>query len=159
MQKPPYFTGMSSESEREYAREYRRRFPEKSRESVRRYRRNNPEKVRESHYLANRALLTSDPRKSLFYSARKRAKESGLPFEISLDHILLGSPCLLCGKDMKKSTHGVKHDSPTLDKIYPQRGYVPGNVKVICYECNMRKRDWTPETMKDFLEKLILYSK
>jgi hypothetical protein len=35
--------------------------------------------------------------------------------------------------------------SPTLDKFYPKKGYVKGNIQVISWRANRMKSDGTPE--------------
>lgn len=74
-------------------------------------------------------------------NAMVRAKRKGIPFDIELDDIVIPSHCPLLGIElsMNNTTHG--HDSPSLDRIIPELGYVKGNVMVISYKANTMKND------------------
>jgi hypothetical protein len=41
-----------------------------------------------------------------------------------------------------------KNNSPSVDRILPARGYVMGNVALICWRCNNLKRDATAEELE-----------
>lgn len=79
----------------------------------------------------------------LFRYARERAREEGTEFTITVDDVRAAFPrdwvCPVLGARM---THGdgKSHDaSPTLDRINPDWGYVPGNIAVMSYRANRAK--------------------
>lgn len=88
-------------------------------------------------------------RSTAISNARKRAAKQGLPFTLTLDNVMLPPPeCPCCGRVMEVgSTRGGGPDSPTLDRIIPEDGYVPDNVMWLCYACNMVKGSTTPDTL------------
>lgn len=47
---------------------------------------------------------------------------------------------------------GPQHNAPTLDRIVPDLGYVPGNIRVMSHLANSMKRDATPEQLRTFAE-------
>lgn len=48
------------------------------------------------------------------------------------------------------------HDaSPSVDRINPHLGYVPGNVQVISYKANSMKRNCTMEELLMFAETVL----
>jgi len=97
----------------------------------------------------------SDPRWVLWSGARKRAKERGLPFDLLKSDIVIPSTCPVLGirlePNVGKRTH--HHNSPTLDRVIPEHGYVLSNVRVISHRANAIKRD----ASIDELERVIQY--
>jgi hypothetical protein len=85
----------------------------------------------------------------LFVAARHRAKKHALEWDSQVrEHVLADPPtaCASCERPLDYSTGrgttGKSRDrSPSLDRFDPSRGYVPGNVYVICVRCNLLKRD------------------
>ena len=54
--------------------------------------------------------------------------------------------CACCGDRIDYSDEaGLK--SPSFDRVNNAKGYVRGNVQIICKECNRRKGDLTPELL------------
>jgi hypothetical protein len=83
----------------------------------------------------------------LFHNARKRAKEDQLPFDIEIGDIVIPEYCPVLGIKLETNTGGkrMSDSSPTLDKFYPKKGYVKGNIQVISWRANRMKSDGTPE--------------
>lgn len=70
--------------------------------------------------------------------ARKRARQQGLEFSIRREDIIVPNTCPVLGIPIviggKRS-----ENSPSLDRIDPALGYVPGNVRVISDKANRLK--------------------
>lgn len=49
--------------------------------------------------------------------------------------------CPCCNVQYQIGDETTRLVSPSLDKIYPGRGYIKGNVRIICQQCNSRKRE------------------
>jgi len=96
---------------------------------------------REKRIAQNLAYHLRDPRKTMFRHAKNRARQGGYPFEITIDDINIPEFCPLLGVRLAANTGGVKPSSPSLDKINPELGYVPGNVWVISHRANKIKND------------------
>ena len=94
----------------------------------------------------------SNPAKVMLRSARHRAKKQGLPFNITIDDIVIPEVCPVLGIQLEcnAGTGSAKQNSPSLDKIIPELGYVVGNVQVISYLANVMKHDATPEQLINF---------
>lgn len=61
------------------------------------------------------------------------------------------SKCQCCGVSFNVGYKGKKqggNDSPSLDRFIPEKGYVKGNVILICLRCNILKRDATCEELQ-----------
>jgi hypothetical protein len=79
------------------------------------------------------------PKIRLLDWARHRAKINGWPFNICKDDFEIPSYCPVLGIRLKQGK-GKLHDiSPTLDRINPLFGYIPGNIVVISYKANRMK--------------------
>ena len=70
--------------------------------------------------------------------ARKRAKERGLPFSLPKNAIKVPKSCPALGLPIALGGRR-SASSPSLDRIIPERGYVPENVRVICDRANRLK--------------------
>lgn len=85
----------------------------------------------------------------LLHSAKERAKEKGLPFDLVIEDIVVPEVCPLLGVTLVRSkVKGPRAESPSLDRIEPSKGYVKGNVWVVSYRANAIKQDATPEELE-----------
>jgi len=95
----------------------------------------------------------------LVKSALSRAVFRGLPFDGDLREMLMKKPplsCACCGRafDYSAGRGQVGRDkSPSLDRLVPEKGYVKGNVAVICWRCNRLKSN---ASVKD-IETILAY--
>lgn len=83
----------------------------------------------------------------LFRDARRRARENGMPFSITLADITVPERCPLLDIVLKVGSGVQTFASPTLDRIENSKGYVPGNVWVISHRANRLKGDATPDEL------------
>lgn len=91
----------------------------------------------------------------LWVGARSRARAKGIPFDLEIDDIKIPERCPVFGVPMERAegTRGANDNSPTLDKIIPELGYVKGNVEVISWKANRLKSNGT---LEDF-ESLVVW--
>ena len=95
----------------------------------------------------------------LWYGAKWRAKEVGLPFDIELSDIIIPDICPILGIQIDKSyTDLHKEHAPSLDKVIPEKGYVKGNVCVISRKANRMKQDLTLDSVELIKKYIIKYS-
>ena len=74
--------------------------------------------------------------------ARQRAKKSGIPFSITEKDFKIGTLCPVLGVPYETGKDHIPHPhAPSLDRIDPALGYVPGNVVVISRMANTIKHD------------------
>ena len=80
--------------------------------------------------------------------ARKRARALGLPFELKASDVKWVDTCPVFGCPLKigECMHP-SDDSPSLDRIRPELGYVPGNVIVVSMRANRIKNNATHEEL------------
>lgn len=79
-------------------------------------------------------------------NAKKRAEAAGIPFALAVDDIVIPEACPILGVPLDKPTGnktGPTDYAPSLDRIRPALGYVPGNVRVISYKANRLRNNGT----------------
>lgn len=94
-------------------------------------------------------------RRSLFATARKRARAKGRDFTIKVEDIEWPKDglCPILQVPLKKHRGKIEPNTPTLDRINQEKGYIPGNVKVISWTANYVKAELTPNQ----IERMWLY--
>lgn len=106
-----------------------------------------------------KANRLKNPGKFLWKAAKKRAKEKELPFNIDVEDIIIPEKCpifefpLVIGNSIQE-----RDNSPSLDRIIPELGYVKGNVKVISFKANTLKRDGHIEDFEKIINYIRKYS-
>lgn len=103
---------------------------EKCRENERRYRKNNPVKV-----LLNRT--------------KQRAKKNQWEFDLEMEDIIIPETCPFL--EIPLSFGGDRWNTPSIDRIDPQRGYIKGNIQIMSWRANFLKSNAS-------LEELLLLS-
>jgi len=168
---------------------YYQKNAEKERERKRLYRQNNAEKIKENQKLCyqknsekereRKRLYRQDAPerekikyKKLYYknnlakqmlrSAKRRAIEKRIPFSLEEKDIKIPEICPVLGFILKKGEGKIFPNSPSLDRIIPEKGYVKGNIIVISHMANSIKQNATPEqivAVGEFFKKLLEASK
>lgn len=89
--------------------------------------------------------------------AKGRAKAKGWEFSITIDDFKPTELCPLLGLplDFSKRGKGPAPNSPTIDRIDPSIGYVPGNVWVISHKANTIKSNATLHQLEVLVTNLI----
>lgn len=72
-------------------------------------------------------------------SAKQRARQKSLPFNIDESDIDIPKFCPILGIELCLTNTAAKDNSPSLDRIIPELGYVKGNVQVISHLANCIK--------------------
>lgn len=94
----------------------------------------------------------------LFKAAERRARNEGTPFNLKLEDVPdIPKTCPIALIPLFVRDDGGRgpcENSPSLDRIKPELGYVIGNIRVISFKGNRWKSDMTVEDM----ERLIRYS-
>jgi hypothetical protein len=89
----------------------------------------------------------SQPAREMWERARKRAQRLGLPFALPKDAITIPDICPALGQPIR--TTGTRSaQSPSLDRIRPDDGYVLGNVRVLSDYANRLKGDMSLEEIE-----------
>lgn len=80
------------------------------------------------------------PHQTILERARKRARRQGLPYSLRRQDISLPARCPVLGISLRVG-QSRSPSSPSLDRIDPSQGYIPGNVRVISDHANKLKGD------------------
>ena len=62
--------------------------------------------------------------------------------------------CPYCKCVLKHTLNRAEGDSASLDKVIPERGYVKGNLDIICRQCNRKKQDATAAEHRAFADRM-----
>lgn len=147
---------------------------EKAREACRRWRANNPDKAKAAvkRCFARYKEQGIDPNKRYKRDQRQmwaskvktRAIQAGLDFDLGKEELLKMLEPMVCertglplsfkgeeGKDRKR----VHPWAPSLDRIDSSRGYVRGNVQVVCWAYNVAKNQWADHVVLTMASALI----
>ena len=79
--------------------------------------------------------------------ARMRSKAKGIPFDLdiyAIDCLLVdqGWRCAITGIPLVAPNGSQEPYGPSLDRIVPKLGYVPGNVRIVCNIANTAMNSW-----------------
>lgn len=90
-----------------------------------------------------------DPVNKLLWNTKARAKRRGIPFSLTAADITIPVWCPVLGIPLYRNTDGKAQgpNSPTLDRLDPAKGYVPGNVAVVSARANQIKSNATPQEL------------
>lgn len=100
-----------------------------------------------------------DPRSSLLRGARRRSIKKGVPFSIKKSDIVIPQNCPVLGRPIQTGEDKHCDNSPTIDRIIPEKGYVPDNIRVISYRANQIKSNATVDELKKIYEDLLKIEK
>lgn len=92
-------------------------------------------------------------KQNLYRSAKKRAIAKELEFNIELKDIHIPKKCPILKVPLICSTRY----SPSIDRIYPNKGYVKGNIAVISTLANSMKANATPKELLIFAKNIKKY--
>lgn len=95
----------------------------------------------------------------MWRSAKYRAAAKNIPFNITVEDIIIPEYCPILNIKLDRSIGKSKNDSctPSLDRIIPEKGYVKGNVQVISMLANTMKNHATKEQLLTFSQNIESY--
>ena len=132
------------ERSREKARHAREESPEKLREANRRWYKKNPERAKDGC----RRWRRENVERAMLGQARNRAKRRGQECTITeadVGALIAPGVCAITGLPFVLEWDGpsIKNPwAPSLDRIDVTRGYVPGNVRAVCWIVNHMRGDY-----------------
>lgn len=100
-------------------------------------------------------LKKEDPEIYMWRGARSRARRRGLAFDIEVEDIVIPKYCPALGIELMINTKGFKDNSPSIDRIDNDKGYIKGNIQILSYKANAMKSS----AAFDEIEKLYTYMK
>lgn len=95
-----------------------------------------------------------NPEIKMYWSAKSRAKKKGFDFNLDKEDIVIPDVCPLLGIKLKKGDGYLIDESPSLDRINKDKGYVKGNVWVISHKANTIKNNALLSELEMLVENL-----
>ena len=102
---------------------------------------------------------------NVFLEYKISARKKGIPFTLSKNYLLsiTDKNCFYCNStpsNIKKSRYsGEDYIYNGLDRIVPEKGYVPENVVPCCFSCNAAKNTKTQEEFYTHILKIVNHLK
>lgn len=126
---------------RAYAKEYAKKNPEAVKARFKQFHADNPDYNRE--YLVKRAK--KNPAKRLFRGTQLRSQLKNLPFDLTIEDIVVPEYCPVLGIKLEfgLAGRGRSNSAPSVDRLIPEKGYVKGNIRVISMRANWLKSNGT----------------
>jgi hypothetical protein len=142
------------------------RNPEKYRALCKQWRKDNVEKIKgysAQYYQEHKEEYELNIIKYKLSSAKQRAKKNNLPFSITEQDIKdvwpIDNKCPALDIEFIIGGHDtMNYDSPSLDRIIPNKGYVKGNIQIVSALANGIMSNATPEQVikvGQYFKKLI----
>lgn len=139
------------EKRKAHAKEYHEKNKEVIKEAKRRDRINNPDKY-QIRYMNRKK---KNPLNLVLIGLKARAKKKGLECNIELADFELITHCPVLGFELDYFNEKQLYNSPSFDRIDPNKGYIKGNVRIISWRANNLKSNGTIEEF----EQIIRYMK
>jgi len=99
------------------------------------------------HGPAQRRWRKAHPERWMWQYVKGRAKSKGIPFTLDREDIVIPEFCPILGIPLIGGVGVSSPNSPSLDKIRPELGYVKGNVQVVSMRANAMKNDASMEEL------------
>ena len=93
----------------------------------------------------------------MWKGSQNRAKTTNIPFNLNYSDIIVPKICPILEIPLFRGNKKHTPNSPTLDRLIPELGYVKNNVRVISYKANVMKSDATIDEIKIFTKNVIKY--
>lgn len=148
-------------------REHNRKYKERHKDKVDAYNaeyRMRPEvceRMREYHQNRQKTKSLESKFKEMVHRCQDRAREKGVPCSITWKDIKAVytdiCPILNMPLNWNSSSTGRSESTPSVDRIIPELGYVPGNIKIISNLANMMKSYATKEQLLTFSKNIENY--
>jgi len=91
----------------------------------------------------------------LWVHAKRRAKKSKVPFTIKVTDIIMMEHCPYLNIPLYRGNKIHCANSPSIDRIVPEKGYIPENIQVISYKANLMKNDASIDRLIIFANNIL----
>jgi hypothetical protein len=125
----------------------RKRAAEKTKEYAAKTKRENPAKWRARRFFDSRDKASPD-----------------VTFGLIEELFRTTSNCQCCGKELEIGFSGTNpngwrtnSNAPSIDRVNSRKGYILGNIAVICWNCNHRKTDLSLDDLEMFKSYMLRY--
>lgn len=95
-----------------------------------------------------REAIRKNPQSYMLYQTKARAKRKGISFNLTIEDIIIPEKCPILGMSLVINDNRCGENSPTIDRIDPEKGYTKGNVQIISHKANSIKNNANPEELE-----------
>lgn len=88
----------------------------------------------------------------MLWQIKARAKRGNIPFNLEHSDIVIPPTCPILGIPLKINSGHSGENSPSVDRIIPEFGYIKGNIKVISNKANSIKSNASIQDLEKVLE-------
>lgn len=103
---------------------------------------------REKEYARLKAGTGEGYRALWLNNCKYRAKKKGVPFDLTLEDLVFPETCPILGIPLVMRAGSFHDNSPSIDRMIPEEGYVKGNVQIISYRANRLKAHGTLDDLR-----------
>ena len=99
---------------------------------------------------ARKQYYKDNPEYQWIDNAKHRAKKLGVPFDLTVEYIrsIYTNVCPVLDIPLERTPGGTTNNTPSIDRIVPELGYVQGNVIVVSLLANQIKSCATPDQIQ-----------
>lgn len=115
------------------------------------------ERKAEWHQEKNGKKSITDKIESMLVRAKNRSEEKNVPFNITIEDITFTEICPLLNIPLNWKGGPRDKDTPSLDRIIPELGYIKGNVRIISNLANMMKSYASAQELLTFSKNINKY--
>lgn len=94
----------------------------------------------------------NNPLKNMYSDAKRRAKRKGIEFSIKPEDLVLPKVCPILQIPLFVSGAKCTNNSPSIDRIDNNKGYIKGNVVIVSFKANTIKSNSTIEELEKVLK-------
>ena len=98
-----------------------------------------------------------DPLISTLGRLKFRAKKLGLPFDLTVDDIIIPEFCPVLGLKLERNIGIPNHNSPSVDRFDNDKGYTKDNIRIISSRANTLKNDSTIAELEAILNYMKIH--
>ena len=92
----------------------------------------------------------------LLASVKSKCKSKNIPFDLIKEDIVIPEFCPKTGiKLVVHEERGKYYDTPSIDRIVPELGYVRGNIQIVSLWYNVAKFSWSEDVMLDMCRRVV----
>lgn len=150
-----YFKGPGKEKHAKRTKQYREANQEQFADYQNKYYAADPEKYREYGRKRYHDTKRTEWARHAVTRLRYKAKKRGLEFNLTVKYLesIIVDVCPILNLVLIYVAEGELNEaSATIDRIDNSKGYIQGNVRIICHRANTMKSDADVETVKKLLE-------
>ena len=99
--------------------------------------------------------LKSNPRGKICANAASNSKRNGCMFNLISEDIILTKKCPILDIELDYNNKVILNNSPSIDKIIPENGYLPDNIQIVSMLANQMKSSATKDQLIKFSKKIL----